>query len=52
MTRTEKIVAILNSMQDHYEAEGVEGDFPDAHRYYRDEATDAEIEADYIKWCK
>lgn len=51
MTRAEKISAILETMQAAYEAEGVEGDFVDARRYYRDDAPMSEIDADYQKWC-
>lgn len=39
-------------MQETYEAEGVEGDFDDARRYYREDASLEEIIADYKKWCE
>lgn len=51
MSRAEKINAILEAMEAAYEAEGVEGDFDDARRYYRIDATDAEVDADYDRWC-
>jgi len=51
MTKQEKINAILEAMQEAYEEEGVEGDFDDARRYYQKDATVAEIDADYEKWC-
>lgn len=50
MTKAEKINAILEAMAEAYEREGVEGDFADARRYYRNDATQAEVDADYDKW--
>ena len=52
MSKIEKISAILEVMREAYEREGVEGDFDDARRYYRDDASEDEINADYDKWCK
>ena len=51
MDMTRKIFAILEAMEEAYKRENVDGDFADALRYYLDDATDAEIEADYQKWC-
>ena len=47
-----KIEAILEAMREAYEREGVEGDFDDARRYYREDASNEEIDADFEKWCK
>jgi hypothetical protein len=52
MSKIEKINAILISMQERYEEEGVEGDFDDARRYYLNDASMVEIDTDYQKWCK
>ena len=52
MTKLEKIDAILSTMQEAYEEEGVEGDFADARRYYIHDAPMSEIDADYERWCK
>jgi len=43
---------IVDRMQEAYEAEGVEGDFDDARRHLRDDATDQELLAEEEKWCK
>jgi hypothetical protein len=51
MDKHSKIDAILNAMQAAYEREQVEGDFADARRYYRDDASEEEINSDYDKWC-
>ena len=51
MDKHSKINAILDAMQAAYEREGVDGDFADAHRYYLNDASEAEINADYDKWC-
>lgn len=51
MNKIEKINAILNAMEDAYEEEGIDGDFADARRYYLDDASEAEINDDYDKWC-
>jgi len=50
-TRQSKIDSILAAMQDAYDAEGIDGDFDDARRYYREDASDAEIDADLAKWA-
>jgi hypothetical protein len=52
LDKDEKIDAILEAMRAAYEAEGIDGDFVDAARYYRDDATMSEIGRDYKKWCK
>lgn len=52
MVKQSKINAILEAMQEAYEREGVEGDFDDARRYYREDASEDEINSDYDKWCK
>jgi hypothetical protein len=51
MDRHSKINAILEAMEEAYEKEGIEGDFADARRYYQEDAAEAEIDADYEKWC-
>jgi hypothetical protein len=51
MTKADMINAILRAMRAAYEKEGIEGDFADAYRYYRDEASLDELLADYEKWC-
>lgn len=51
MDKQEKINAILHAMQTSYEEWGEEGDFDDARRYYQQDATLAEIDDDYRKWC-
>lgn len=43
---------ITDAQREVYEAEGEEGDFDDAHRYYRDDASEAELLEDHAKWCK
>lgn len=50
MDKHSKINAILDAMQAAYEREGVEGDFEDARRYYRDDASEDEINSDFEKW--
>ena len=52
MSKAEKIEAILAAQQVAYEAEGVEGDFDDARRWYQKDASDYEINNDYATWCK
>lgn len=52
MDKHSKIAAILEAMEEAYEREGIDGDFDDARRYYRDDASEAEINNDYDKWCK
>ena len=55
LTRNQRItMAVLTSeaMQEVYEAEGEEGDFDDARRYLRDDASDHELEYEYKKWVK
>lgn len=52
LTLNQKIEVILEKMQEAYEREGVEGDFADARRYYAEDASDEEIDADYEKWTK
>jgi hypothetical protein len=42
---------ILEKMREAYEAEGVEGDFDDAFRWYMEDAPLEEIIADHEKWC-
>lgn len=44
--------AIVQAQQEAYEAQGVEGDWDDARRYYRDDASQAELIEDHVKWCK
>ncbi len=51
MDKQQLISDILEAMQEAYEAEGVEGDFADAHRYYCEDAGYDEILADHKKWC-
>ena len=51
MTRADMINDILEAMQSAYEEEGIEGDFDDARRYYRDDASIDELLADHKKWC-
>ena len=51
MTRADMIYAILDAMQSAYEEEGIEGDFDDARRYYKNDASMEELLADYEKWC-
>lgn len=43
---------IIAAMRDHYEQEGEEGDFDDGYRYLALDASDAELEYEYGKWCK
>jgi hypothetical protein len=43
---------IVNAMRQHYEEQGEEGDFDDALRHYKDDASNEEIIADYHKWVK
>ena len=43
---------VTEAMQEHYEAEGEEGDFDDAERYLRDDASDMELRAEHAKWVK
>lgn len=50
--RASMIEDILDAMQTSYEESGDEGDFDDARRYYRDDASDDEIRADYKRWVK
>lgn len=51
MDKVDKVDAILAAMEEAYEREGVEGDFADARRYYLNDASKEEINADYEKWC-
>jgi hypothetical protein len=51
MDKQSKIYAILEAMEEAYEREGIDGDFDDARRYYRDDASEDEINSDYAKWC-
>ena len=50
--RTQMGNAIVQAQQEAYEAQGVEGDWDDARRYYRDDASQAELIEDHVKWCK
>jgi len=50
MDKHSKISAILEAMQEAYEREGIDGDFDDARRYYYEDASEAEIDADCVKW--
>ena len=43
-------ITIVDAMQEAYEEEGEEGDFDDARRHYREDASDEEILADLDKW--
>ena len=52
MDKVSKVDAILARMAEAYEEEGIEGDFADARRYYLADASEAEINDDYDKWCK
>lgn len=51
MDKHSKIDAILVAIKEAYDREGVEGDFDDARRYYREDASEAEIDSDFEKWC-
>lgn len=44
--------AIIEAMQERYEAEGEDGDFADGERYLRDDASDDELRYEKEKWCK
>ena len=50
LTREQKIYAIVDAMQEAYEAEGVDGDFDDARRYFAEDASNEEIDDEYEKW--
>lgn len=50
--KAQMVSEILEAMQTAYKAEGVEGDFDDARRYYMNDATSDEIAADHKKWCE
>lgn len=41
--------AIMDHAREVYEAEGTEGDFEDGERYLRDDASDAELQAEFDK---
>lgn len=41
-----------DATREAYEREGEEGDFDDAARYLRDDASDAELREEYNKWVK
>ena len=41
---------IANAMREAYEEEGIEGDFDDAARYLRDDASDEELQAEKERW--
>lgn len=43
---------IIAAMRDHYEKVGDEGDFDDGYMYLVVDASDAELEYEYNKWCK
>jgi len=42
--------SIVENMEIAYEEEGIEGDFDDARRYLRDDASDEELRNEYVKW--
>ena len=42
----------VEAMQIAYDEEGEQGDFDDALRYLRDDATDEELRAEHAKWSK
>lgn len=55
LTRTERVdlaAKIINSMREHYEEHGEEGDFDDGERYLRDDASDEELLNEEERWCK
>lgn len=49
--RVHKAQRIVEAMREAYEAEGVEGDFDDAERYLRDDASDQELLHEEERWC-
>ena len=49
--RVEKARRIIVAMQARYDEQGEEGDFADGERYLRDDAPDAELLSEEIRWC-
>lgn len=50
--RASMAAQITEAMRTAYEAEGEDGDFDDGERYLRDEASDAELSEEFLKWVK
>lgn len=53
MTKTQRATLAMQTaevMQTVYEHEGTEGDFADAERYLRDDASDVELIDEHNKW--
>ena len=50
--RTKMAEEIVERMRAHYLQHGEDGDFPDALRFLRDEATDEELEYERARWAE